>query len=142
MAIAQKATVLRTWKEVASYLGRGVRTVQRYERDFYLPVRRVSGRKSGSILAFPEDLDQWLKQSSSKDNPPTMQNLRERNVLQVHQQAIVALQSNLRALSGKLEEGQRIRARERWFPPTPAPANRRASGGEQGHQSSSPRLMS
>ncbi len=31
--------VLNSWKEIACYLGRGVRTVQRYERDLGLPVR-------------------------------------------------------------------------------------------------------
>ena len=30
--------VLNGWKEIANYLGKGVRTVQRYEREFGLPV--------------------------------------------------------------------------------------------------------
>jgi hypothetical protein len=31
---------LNGWKEIAAYLGRSVRTVQRWEKDFGLPVRR------------------------------------------------------------------------------------------------------
>ena len=39
---------LNGWKEIANYLGKGVRTVQRYERTLALPVRRPSGRSGGS----------------------------------------------------------------------------------------------
>jgi hypothetical protein len=57
-----KAHVLNSWKEIASYLGRGVRTVQRYERAFALPVRRVSSDAGrGSVVAFTNDLDNWLR---------------------------------------------------------------------------------
>ena len=44
--------VLNSWKEIASYLGRGVRTVQRYERDFRLPIRpaaRQGSRRSDRV---------------------------------------------------------------------------------------------
>ena len=37
------------WQEIAKYLGREVRTVQRWEREKKLPVRRLSGEES---LAF------------------------------------------------------------------------------------------
>ena len=32
---------LDSWKEIASYLGRGIRTVQRWEREEGLPVHRL-----------------------------------------------------------------------------------------------------
>ena len=35
-----KKRFLNTWKEIATYMGRGVRTVQRWERELGLPVRR------------------------------------------------------------------------------------------------------
>jgi hypothetical protein len=35
---------LNSWKEIASYMGRGVRTVQRYERELHLPVGRIHGK--------------------------------------------------------------------------------------------------
>ena len=33
---------LDSWKEIAAYLGRGVRTVQRWEREEGLPVHRLA----------------------------------------------------------------------------------------------------
>ena len=59
-----KAPVLNSWKEIAKYLGRGVRTVQRYERELQLPVRRVGGRSRKSVVALSHDLDTWLKHAT------------------------------------------------------------------------------
>jgi len=55
-----KADVLNSWKEIASYLDRGVRTVQRWERDSQLPVHRLGTGKVGPVFAFPSELDLWL----------------------------------------------------------------------------------
>src|SRR3954463_10845884 len=38
---------LDSWKEIAAYLRRGVRTVQRWERDEGLPVHRLAHGKRG-----------------------------------------------------------------------------------------------
>lgn len=57
---AAKVPLLNAWKEIAAYLGRGVRTVQRWERDLGLPVHRPKGRDRSAVLAFPEELDAWL----------------------------------------------------------------------------------
>src|SRR5438270_11269898 len=54
------ADVLNSWKEISNYIGRGVRTVQRWEKDFGLPVRRPSGHLRGSVLAMKTDIDGWL----------------------------------------------------------------------------------
>lgn len=35
------STRLNSWKEIATFLGRGVRTVQRWERELQLPVHRI-----------------------------------------------------------------------------------------------------
>ncbi len=71
--------ILSCWKDIARYLGKGVRTVQRWEREFDLPVRRPKGadRKS-AVAADPRDLDAWLtsrwslragsKRSDDRDN--------------------------------------------------------------------------
>ena len=50
---------LDSWKEVAAYLGRGVRTVQRWERDEGLPVHRLAHAKRGSIYAYSHEVDAW-----------------------------------------------------------------------------------
>ena len=52
--------ILHGWKEIANFLRRGVRTVQRYERDLGLPVHRLSGKSRGSVLAEEAELRQWI----------------------------------------------------------------------------------
>ncbi len=63
-------TVLSSWKEIASYLGKGVRTVQRWERELGLPVRRPKPNEKQIVLAFPEELDNWLKRSPQRQPTP------------------------------------------------------------------------
>jgi hypothetical protein len=55
-----KTSVLTSWKEIANYMGKGVRTVQRWEQDFGLPVRRPCGSSKKAVLARPSDLDSWV----------------------------------------------------------------------------------
>ena len=43
---------LDSWKEIASYLKRGVRTVRRWEREEGLPVHRQVHRVLGSVYAY------------------------------------------------------------------------------------------
>jgi hypothetical protein len=50
---------LRGWKAIADYLGTSDRTAQRWERDLGLPVRRGGGAKGTTVVATPQDLDQW-----------------------------------------------------------------------------------
>ncbi|MGE0452095.1 MAG: tetratricopeptide repeat protein [Vicinamibacteria bacterium] len=50
---------LDSWKEIAGYLGRSVRTVQRWERQEGLPVHRLQHDKQGSVYALPAELDAW-----------------------------------------------------------------------------------
>jgi hypothetical protein len=52
--------ILTSWKEIAQYLNKGVRTVQRWEQDFGLPVRRPHGANKKAILARTGDIDLWL----------------------------------------------------------------------------------
>jgi hypothetical protein len=52
--------ILNSWKEIANYLGRGVRTVQRWESQLGLPVHRPAGKDHSAVLAFSSELDQWL----------------------------------------------------------------------------------
>jgi Tol biopolymer transport system component len=50
---------LDSWKEIAAYLGRGIRTVQRWERQEGLPVHRLPHEKRGSVYARREELAEW-----------------------------------------------------------------------------------
>lgn len=58
--VSQNTTVLTSWKDIARYMGKGVRTVQRWELDFGLPVRRPQGSNKKAVLARPHDLDAWV----------------------------------------------------------------------------------
>ncbi|HKF58740.1 MAG TPA: hypothetical protein VKJ45_25095 [Blastocatellia bacterium] len=53
---------LDSWKEIAAYLGREVRTVQRWEKQEGLPVHRHQHEKLGTVYAFKGELDLWLEQ--------------------------------------------------------------------------------
>ena len=60
-------TVLSGWKEIARYLGRGVRTVQRWEQ-LGLPVSRPNGHLRSSVCTTTADVDDWLLQCRSGRN--------------------------------------------------------------------------
>jgi hypothetical protein len=58
--IFSSTNVLHSWKDISGYLGLAVRTLQRWEHDFGLPVHRPAERNHTAVLAFPEELDAWL----------------------------------------------------------------------------------
>ena len=53
---------LESWKEIAAYLKREVRTVQRWEKEEGLPVHRHQHKKQGTVYADKAELDAWLEQ--------------------------------------------------------------------------------
>jgi hypothetical protein len=59
-AAPESERILNSWKEIASYMGRGVRTVQRWEQELGLPVRRPRGQSRSAVIALAGDLDEWL----------------------------------------------------------------------------------
>ena len=61
------ANVLNSWKEVATYMGRGVRTVQRWEQELGLPVRRPRGKSRSAVIALKPELDSWLSKAGKEE---------------------------------------------------------------------------
>jgi TolB-like protein len=59
---------LDSWKEIAAYVRRGVRTVRRWETEEGLPVHRHVHRALGSVYAFKSEIDAWRR--SSRPRPP------------------------------------------------------------------------
>ncbi|HET6899036.1 MAG TPA: hypothetical protein VFK70_11835, partial [Vicinamibacteria bacterium] len=59
---------LDSWKEIAAYVRRGVRTVRRWETDEGLPVHRHVHRALGSVYAFKSEIDAWRQLGSRR--PP------------------------------------------------------------------------
>ena len=57
----EESQILSGWKEIASYLGAGVRTVQRYERELLLPIHRPAGKFRSRVTAIKTELDRWVR---------------------------------------------------------------------------------
>jgi len=53
--------LLNSWKEIASYMGRSERTVQRWEKEFGLPVRRPAGKSRSAVIALPSEIRAWFR---------------------------------------------------------------------------------
>jgi hypothetical protein len=51
---------LDSWKDIAAYLRRNVRTVYRWEKEKGLPVHRLPGGSRRAICAFTQEIDAWL----------------------------------------------------------------------------------
>src|SRR6185369_810982 len=60
---------LDSWKQIAAYLKRGVRTVRRWENEEGLPVHRHVHRVLGSVYAYRSEVDAW--QRRDRDRPVT-----------------------------------------------------------------------
>lgn len=58
---------LSGWKEIANYLGKGVRTVQRYEWQLGLPVRRPAGKPRAAVVATKKEIDAWVSASPIRE---------------------------------------------------------------------------
>ena len=59
---------LDSWKEIADYLGKGERTVKRWESERGLPIHHVPGSGHGSVYAFVAELDEWLLSHKPRDS--------------------------------------------------------------------------
>ncbi|MCG2815046.1 MAG: hypothetical protein L6425_03795 [Candidatus Aminicenantes bacterium] len=55
---------LTSWKEIATFLDCDVRTCHRYEKDYRLPVHRISGKSRSRVYAYKEELEQWMQERS------------------------------------------------------------------------------
>ena len=55
---------LDSWKEIAAYLNRDLRTLQRWEKTANLPIRRLNKPGMRAVFAYTADLDDWLRQQS------------------------------------------------------------------------------
>jgi len=61
----ENENILRSWKEISKYLNQDIRTCQRWEIEFGLPVRRISNHSLRSkVFAYRSEIDQWLKEKT------------------------------------------------------------------------------
>ena len=86
---------LTSWKEIAQYLQKGVRTVQRWEQFMGLPVRRLNGRK---VLAFSDEIDVWMRSYFEDDGKSELELLRKE---------LAEVKNQNRLLRARLERAER-----------------------------------
>ena len=95
--------VLTSWKEIAAYMGKGVRTVQRWEEEMKLPVRRPAADRH-IVVAFPAELDTWARRNlelpdGSKATP------RQRHDLHTHAQ-LMRMRNLVEIMRARLEQNR------------------------------------
>ncbi|MFL6448463.1 MAG: helix-turn-helix domain-containing protein [Bryobacteraceae bacterium] len=56
-AVPLSADRLDSWKDIAGYLKRSVRTVRRWEEQHGLPVYRVGDQAGASVFTYKSELD-------------------------------------------------------------------------------------
>jgi TolB-like protein/Tfp pilus assembly protein PilF len=81
--IEESAGRLESWKEIAAYLRRQVRTVNLWERSEGLPVHRHLHSKRGTVYAFKSELDEWLRQREQARSISPVVNRRSRIMIAV-----------------------------------------------------------
>lgn len=89
-----KSSVLTSWKEVASYMGKGVRTVQRWEKFNRLPVRRLGG--TSKIIVYRDELDSWLRSKAVVQQMPAADLPEQLEVARILRQQNLELRASLR----------------------------------------------
>ena len=127
-----ESTVLSSWKDIARYLGKGVRTVQRWERQLGLPVRRpVGASQKSAVLLYRRDVDAWLatrfsarpqnKETGIANTDQARSTLKERirraqELRTTHSALRKQIQESIRLLTERCDLLTSQTVREPWFP--------------------------
>lgn len=61
---------LDSWKAIANYLGKSVRTARRWEAEEELPVHRQMHKAQGSVYAYAAEIDEWRRQREHRSAAP------------------------------------------------------------------------
>ncbi len=57
----KKENLLSSWKEIAAYLDCDIRTCHRWEKEYGLPIHRLSESSKARVFTTKEELDEWLR---------------------------------------------------------------------------------
>jgi len=60
---------LDSWKAIAAYLGRNVRTVTRWADERGLPIHQIPGGKRRAVFAYKDEIDIWLNSRNPNQAP-------------------------------------------------------------------------
>lgn len=58
----EKLKILESWKEISEYLRHSIKTCQRWEKKFGLPVHRFDETVKGRVYADPAELEIWKRE--------------------------------------------------------------------------------
>lgn len=61
---SERGARLDSWKEIAAYLNRDLRTLQRWEKTADLPIHRLNKPGTRAVFAYTAELDDWLRLQS------------------------------------------------------------------------------
>ena len=61
----KKENILTSWKEIAAYLDRDVRTCVRWEQRYGLPIHRLERDSKAKVFAYKDQIDEWLAERSA-----------------------------------------------------------------------------
>ena len=100
--------VLSSWKEIAAYFGRGVRTVQRWERELQMPVHRPKSGRQAPVLAFANELEKWSR-SQKIARSPEFQTQQVQVLLASLQETVTSNREELRRLREQTEQLKQLR---------------------------------
>jgi hypothetical protein len=100
---------LDSWKEIASYLKRTVRTVQRWERHEGLPIHRHLHRRANSVYAHKSELDDWWNREARSIEVDPLQPLSQAA------RPKVAISQGVNAVCSKRACGQTDPTAPEWF---------------------------
>jgi hypothetical protein len=104
--------ILSGWKEISSYIQRGVRTAQRWEALLGMPVHRPALKDRSAVVAFSDELDGWLsrtdddKRVGGAESTDTLARVQE-NVSRLARQS-AELASRTKALQEELKRSAEI----------------------------------
>jgi hypothetical protein len=99
----ENASRFDSWKDIAHYLKRNVRTVQRWEALEAMPVHRHGHVGGASVYGYKDELDAWRVRRSSQKNPIRL-TLRKQPIEGQPDALRLALQALLEALHEQLAE--------------------------------------
>ncbi len=111
---------LNSWKEIAAYFGKAVRTVQRWEAELGMPVHRMGTGRGQSVWAFGDELDRWRESTEASADGPG----RETSVWA--ETSAIGSEPEPPAEAGSSEARVQDRAPD-VAPPLPGPPSRRRS---------------
>jgi len=71
----KSSEILDSWKDIARYLERDIKTCYRWEKELGLPIHRIDDTSSRSnVFAYKSEIDQWLQdRAKNRDANDTLQ---------------------------------------------------------------------